>query len=51
MFLLFLNQSIVLILYYYSRLQHPNVLLMMGACTTPGKMAIITEIMPKVKKK
>jgi serine/threonine protein kinase len=30
-----------------SQLRHPNVLLFMGACTTPGKMALVTEILPK----
>jgi len=30
-----------------SRLNHPNVVLFMGACTTPGNMAIVTELMPK----
>ena len=28
-----------------SRLRHPNVLLFMGACTTPGDMAVVTEIL------
>merc|ERR1712137_1149231 len=27
-----------------SRLNHPNVLLFMGACTVPGQMAIVTEL-------
>jgi len=27
-----------------SQLNHPNVLLFMGACTTPGEMAIVTEL-------
>jgi serine/threonine protein kinase len=30
-----------------SKLNHPNVVLFMGACTTPGHMAIVTELMPK----
>mmetsp|Transcript_51753 Transcript_51753/g.129911 ORF Transcript_51753/g.129911 Transcript_51753/m.129911 type:complete len:515 (-) Transcript_51753:971-2515(-) len=30
-----------------SRLHHPNILLFMGACTVPGHMAIVTELMPK----
>lgn len=30
-----------------SRLHHPNVVLFMGACTTTGHMAIVTELMPK----
>jgi len=30
-----------------SRLQHPNVVLFMGACTIPGHMAIVTELMKK----
>jgi len=30
-----------------SQLRHPNVLLFMGACTTPGKMALVTEMMPQ----
>eukprot|EP00276_Gloeochaete_wittrockiana_P020233 CAMPEP_0184340384 /NCGR_PEP_ID=MMETSP1089-20130417/9072_1 /TAXON_ID=38269 ORGANISM="Gloeochaete wittrockiana, Strain SAG46.84" /NCGR_SAMPLE_ID=MMETSP1089 /ASSEMBLY_ACC=CAM_ASM_000445 /LENGTH=519 /DNA_ID=CAMNT_0026668183 /DNA_START=54 /DNA_END=1613 /DNA_ORIENTATION=- len=30
-----------------SRLLHPNVLLFMGACTEPGHMAIVMELMPK----
>lgn len=30
-----------------SQLRHPNTLLFMGACTTPGKMALVTEMMPK----
>lgn len=37
--------------YIMSRIPHPNVLLLMGACTTPGKMALVTELCPKVKKK
>jgi serine/threonine protein kinase len=28
-----------------SRLHHPNVLLFMGACTVPGHMAIVMELM------
>lgn len=28
----------------FSRLNHPNVLLFMGACTVPGEMAIVTEL-------
>ena len=31
-----------------ARLHHPNVLLFMGACTEPGHLAIVTELMPKV---
>jgi len=27
-------------------LRHPNVVLFMGACTEPGKLAIVTEFMP-----
>ena len=27
-----------------SKLNHPNVLLFMGACTVPGEMAIVTEL-------
>jgi len=34
---------------YNSRLHHPNVVLFMGACTTAGHMAIVTELMPKGK--
>lgn len=30
-----------------ARLHHPNVLLFMGACTVPGEMAIVMELMPK----
>jgi len=30
-----------------SRIFHPNILLYMGACTVPGHMCIITELMPK----
>eukprot|EP01087_Luapelamoeba_hula_P012250 TRINITY_DN3403_c2_g1_i1.p1 TRINITY_DN3403_c2_g1~~TRINITY_DN3403_c2_g1_i1.p1 ORF type:complete len:506 (+),score=76.69 TRINITY_DN3403_c2_g1_i1:215-1732(+) len=30
-----------------SRIFHPNILLYMGACTIPGHMAIITELMPR----
>lgn len=30
-----------------SKLRHPNVLLFMGACTQPGNLMIVTEIMPK----
>jgi len=32
---------------FCSRLHHPNVVLFMGACTEPGHMAIVTELMPK----
>ncbi|KAL6077604.1 protein kinase [Balamuthia mandrillaris] len=28
-------------------LRHPNVILFMGACTTPGNLTIITELMPR----
>lgn len=28
-----------------AQLRHPNVLLFMGACTTPGNMAIVTELL------
>lgn len=34
--------------YIMSRIPHPNVLLLMGACTTPGKMALVTELCAKV---
>eukprot|EP00027_Filamoeba_sp_ATCC50430_P018551 CAMPEP_0168567218 /NCGR_PEP_ID=MMETSP0413-20121227/14878_1 /TAXON_ID=136452 /ORGANISM="Filamoeba nolandi, Strain NC-AS-23-1" /LENGTH=511 /DNA_ID=CAMNT_0008599375 /DNA_START=169 /DNA_END=1704 /DNA_ORIENTATION=+ len=30
-----------------SKLRHPNVLLFMGACTEPGNLLIVTELMPK----
>jgi hypothetical protein len=30
-----------------SKLRHPNVLLFMGACTQPGNLMIVTELMPK----
>lgn len=30
-----------------AQLRHPNVLLFMGACTDPGNMAIVTEILPR----
>jgi serine/threonine protein kinase len=30
-----------------SKIYHPNIVLFMGACTRPGSMAIITELMPK----
>jgi len=30
-----------------SRIFHPNILLYMGACTIPGHMMIITELMPR----
>ena len=30
-----------------SRILHPNILLYMGACTIPGHMCIITELMHK----
>jgi len=29
------------------KLRHPNVLLFMGACTSPGNLAMITEMMPR----
>jgi serine/threonine protein kinase len=28
-----------------AQLRHPNVLLFMGACTDPGDMAIVTELL------
>lgn len=31
----------------FSNLRHPNVVLFMGACTTPGNLTIITELMSK----
>jgi len=30
-----------------STLRHPNVLLFMGACTQPGNLVIVTELMPR----
>jgi len=30
-----------------SKLRHPNVLLFMGACTAPGNLMIVTELMPR----
>lgn len=30
-----------------SKIFHPNIVLFMGACTVPGNMMIITELMPK----
>lgn len=30
-----------------SKLRHPNVLLFMGACTVPGNLMIVTELMEK----
>jgi serine/threonine protein kinase len=30
-----------------SKLRHPNVLLFMGACTEPGNLMIVTELMAK----
>mmetsp|Transcript_16243 Transcript_16243/g.45845 ORF Transcript_16243/g.45845 Transcript_16243/m.45845 type:complete len:598 (+) Transcript_16243:252-2045(+) len=30
-----------------SKIFHPNIVLFMGACTVPGHMAIVTELMPK----
>lgn len=30
-----------------SSLHHPNVVLFMGACTAPGKLAIVTEYLPR----
>jgi serine/threonine protein kinase len=30
-----------------STLRHPNVLLFMGACTQPGNLLIVTELMPR----
>src|SRR3546814_14026909 len=32
-----------------SHLRHPNVVLFMGACTTPGHLAIVTEYMAQVR--
>eukprot|EP01095_Lingulamoeba_sp_RSL-Kostka_P018132 TRINITY_DN97_c0_g1_i1.p1 TRINITY_DN97_c0_g1~~TRINITY_DN97_c0_g1_i1.p1 ORF type:complete len:523 (+),score=211.21 TRINITY_DN97_c0_g1_i1:57-1625(+) len=32
---------------FCSRLHHPNVLLFMGACTVPGELALVMELMPK----
>lgn len=29
------------------RIRHPNVVLFMGACTDPGHLAIVTELLPK----
>eukprot|EP01117_Protostelium_nocturnum_P003651 TRINITY_DN14936_c0_g1_i1.p1 TRINITY_DN14936_c0_g1~~TRINITY_DN14936_c0_g1_i1.p1 ORF type:complete len:629 (+),score=258.47 TRINITY_DN14936_c0_g1_i1:114-2000(+) len=29
------------------KLRHPNVLLFMGACTSPGNLSMITELMPR----
>jgi serine/threonine protein kinase len=31
----------------HSKIFHPNIVLFMGACTVPGKMMIVTELMPK----
>eukprot|EP01114_Cavostelium_apophysatum_P001871 TRINITY_DN11645_c0_g1_i2.p1 TRINITY_DN11645_c0_g1~~TRINITY_DN11645_c0_g1_i2.p1 ORF type:complete len:632 (-),score=192.54 TRINITY_DN11645_c0_g1_i2:34-1929(-) len=30
-----------------ARLRHPNVILFMGACTSPGNLAMVVELMPK----
>jgi hypothetical protein len=30
-----------------SQIYHPNIVLFMGACTQPGSMCIVTELMPK----
>ncbi|PRP74643.1 SH2 domain-containing protein [Planoprotostelium fungivorum] len=30
-----------------TKLRHPNVILFMGACTAPGNLAMITELMPR----
>src|SRR3989338_6569438 len=30
-----------------AKLRHPNVLLFMGACTEPGNLMIVTELMPR----
>ena len=31
----------------FSQLRHPNIVLFMGACFEPGKMAIVTEYLSK----
>jgi serine/threonine protein kinase len=31
----------------FSQIYHPNIVLFMGACTQPGSMCIVTELLPK----
>ena len=35
------------VLFLISKIFHPNIVLFMGACTVPGSMMIVTELMPK----
>jgi serine/threonine protein kinase len=32
---------------FLTHLRHPNIVLFMGACTQPGKLAIVTEFLPR----
>ena len=45
LFLVFISQRVFFSM--FSHLRHPNIVLFMGACTTAGHLAIVTELMPR----